>query len=155
MITGILVTDGGPHSATKWAEASSSHIVSIAEGISGPKQESAIRLQAAVLGVLTKGHTLVQAGERARIGTDPSIINSALSASDHVSVPDLVNEIVAAGVGTPWEADMATDEFMGQLTLVLTSHLHTSMHIERSWHADRNPGSPHAQTFRATHNVGA
>ena len=154
MIIGILTTDNGAHSATKWAEATSTHIVSIADGISGEKKTSALKLQAAVIDLLVNAHSDVQSGERGRIAADPSVINTMLDAAAHVSIPQLISNIIDAGKSTPWEADMATPAFSEQLDLVLRNHLHTSMHIERSWHADSNPDTPHAQAFRSTYNAG-
>ena len=154
MQTGILVTDGGPHPADKWAEATSSHIVSIADSLSGAKRASAFKLQAAVIDILEKHHGLVQNGEQAKLQASPDRLASGLDANDHTDLDQVVGEIVTAAAGTAWAETFALTETQTQLKALLASHFHTSMHIERSWHADRNPSLPQAQAFQSRHNVG-
>lgn len=168
----IMNTSGGPHSAEKWAENTSSHIVKIANTIAGEKIGAAIKLQAAVIDILMGHHTTVQNGERAMIekhGVER--LQHDMTPNDHVSVDDVVAEIIAATVGTPWEENF---KFQGQprieatydeagneltkvqvykpsikkyLTDLLTDHFMSNAFIERSWHADRNINTPQAQAF--------
>ena len=56
MTIGFLITNGGPHSVEKWAEATASHIVEVADHVSGEKRGAAIKLQAAIIDVLEKHH---------------------------------------------------------------------------------------------------
>ncbi len=133
-IRGVMITDGGPHPADKWAEATASMIVDIADHVAGEKRGAAIKLQAAVIDVLEKHHTTVQAVERANPGV------GALDPNKYVSINSVVTEIIGVSIGTPWEADFANPEFAVQLSNLLASHLATSMHIERLWHQDRTGG---------------
>ncbi len=156
MSTGILVTNGGPHSADRWAEATASHIVDIADHIAGEKRGAAIRLQAAIIDILTTHHTTVQVGERNVLqNVGHSRLCAPLNPIDHVSIDQIVSEIIAAANGTPWAAEFNDPEAAIHLRAVLHQHFATSMHIERSWHADRNPNIPEAMQFRATHNLGS
>jgi hypothetical protein len=152
----VLITDGGPHSAEKWAEATASHIVSIAEHVAGEKRAQAVKLEAAVIDILEGHHTTVQAGERgkiAEVGHDR--IAHDLDPEHHLVLDDVIADIVAAAKGTPWEADFAKPEMAENLRVLLVSHFSTSMHIERSLHADRNPAEHQSIQFKQRHNLGA
>jgi hypothetical protein len=156
MSTGILVTNGGPHSADKWAEATASHIVDIADHIAGEKRGAAIKLQAAIIDILTAHHTAVQIGERTSLQTDGHLrLQVPLDPNDHLSLDQVVADIITAAQGTPWAAEFDNPESPTHLKALLKQHFSTSMHIERSWHADRNPSAPESSQFRATHNLGA
>ena len=153
---GVLATDGGPHPADKWAEATASHIVDIASHVAGERRAAAVKLEAAIIDILGGHHTTIQDGERAKIvehGHDR--LGHDLDPEHHLSVDDAVTEIVAAAKGTPWEADFAKPEMAEHLKALLAQHFRTSMHIERSWHSDRHPDTTHAKAFRAKHNLGA
>lgn len=172
MQVGVMVTNGGPHSAEKWAEVTASYIVTIAENIAGEKRGSAVKLQAAVIDILEGHHTTVQAGERCACD-DHGVgrLQHDMTCDDHVCVDEVIEEIIAASVGTPWEGDF---KYKGQcaietelyadgsiaiagqpykpssreaLRATLTDHFMQSAFIERSWHADRNLHTPEAQAF--------
>lgn len=153
---GILITDGGAHPADKWAEATAQHIVKIAESASGERRAAAVKLEAAIIDILEGHHAIVQNGERAAIVEHGHArILHPLDADHHISVDGAVKEIVAAAKNTPWAVDFEKEETVAGLTHLLHSHFKTSMHIERSWHADRNPKPDEAKAFYALHNVGA
>ncbi len=155
MTIGILVTNNGPHPPEKWAEATASHIVDIADHVAGERRGAAIKLQAAIIDVLETHHATVQTGERAKIdehGADR--LAHPLDPGEHLSLDGAVKEIVAAAKGTPWEADFAASAMTDHLRTLLGSHFCTSMHIERSWHADRNPDTEQARAFRAAYHPG-
>lgn len=155
MTTGILITNGGPHPADKWAEATAAQIVEIAEHVAGEKRAAAVKLQAAIIDILIDHHTKVQIGERgkiAEIGHDR--LGHDLDPSHHLTLDEVIGQIVAAAKGTAWQADLATEDAKTYLSLLLRSHFATSMRDERSWHADRNPTAPETGTFRATYHPG-
>lgn len=148
MQVGVMVTNGGPHSAEKWAETTASHIVTIAENIAGEKRGAAIKLQAAVIDILEGHHNTVQACERDRCKVHGvARLQHDMTPDDHVNVAEVVDEIISASAGTPWEADFKSPEFAAALSATLTDHFMQSAFIERSWHADRNAGTPEAQAF--------
>ena len=141
MQQGVLITNGGPHSAAAWAEATASHIVEVADHVAGEKRTGAVKLQAAVVDILEGHHRVVQDGERKALAAPKGAARLskplADSLPDHIDVADAVAEIVAAAKGTPWEADFAKPETAEHIAAVLTSHLNTNLQIERLWHADR------------------
>ncbi len=177
---GIMVTNGGPHSAEKWAETTSSHIVTITDSIAGERRGAAIKLQAAVIDILMKHHITVQEGERAAITKfGVARLQHDMTPNDHVNIDAVVVEIVAAGQGTPWqdsfnyqgqEAKIQVCDDAGKvisdaveyrpsfkkyLTDLLTDHFMQNAFIERSWHSDKNIHTPEGQAFRKQFHQGA
>ena len=143
-----MITNDGPHSAETWAENTASHIVTISKSVSGEHRGSAIKLQALVIDILIEHHITVQLGERSKIiEHGVARLQHPMTPDDHVSLDDVISQIVAAAKGTPWEADFNTAEFAAKLATLLTDHFMHSAYIERSWHADRNMNTPEAQAF--------
>lgn len=50
----LMITNGGPHPAEKWAEATARMIVDVADNISGERRGTAIKLQGAVKAFLLR-----------------------------------------------------------------------------------------------------
>ncbi len=150
---GVLVTDGGPHPPEKWAEVTASQIVDdIAThapqtGV-GESQEFRDKLVA----ILTPHHGRVQESERGALVHVPGRMQHDLDPTPHLSDP--LAEIVAAAQGHTFGAYFTRPETQEYLRRVIGTHFATAMQIERSWHADRNPNTPEARAFRATHHPG-
>lgn len=173
---GVMITNGGAHSAAYWAEATASHIVDVAPSATGARREGALSLQFKIAEILRDHHANVQEGERAAIQEHGHArLAHDLDPEHHVCVADIVQEIIAAAVGTPWEADFAYPgqperdanpddpndkgdhyiaSFAENLTGLLNQHFRSNQHIERRWHADRNPNAKECKAFRKTHNIG-
>jgi len=150
-----MITNGGPHKSAFWAEKTAELIVEIADHVAGEKRGAAVKLQAAIIDILEGHHRTVKHGERASIAqTGHDRLGHNLDCSDHVAVDDVVTEIINAAANTAWADDFAKDETREHLRNLLESHFHTSMLIERSWHADRNPNAPQAQAFKAAFHPG-
>jgi hypothetical protein len=155
MEVGIMITNNGPHSAEKWAETTSSHIVTIADSLVGEKRGAAIKLQAAVYDVLVGHHTTVQEGERNKIKEfGVARLQHDMTPDDHVKVDDVLADIIAAAKGTPWESDFQKPEFAERLHQLLVDHFMSNAFIERSWHSDRNINTPEGQAFRKQFHQG-
>jgi hypothetical protein len=154
-VIGAMVTNGGPHSAAKWSEATASHIVEIGEHLAGEKRSGAIKLQARIVDIMERHHLAVQTVERDKMKKDAARVGlPTVNPRDNTDIDAAVSEIVAAAKGTPWEADFDKPEAATHMRDLLTRHLRTNMHIERSWYADTNPDSPHSKAFRAMHHRG-
>lgn len=148
MQVSAMVTNGGSHSAEKWAEQTSGYIVNIAESIATEKRGAAIKLQAAVIDILEDHHGTVQNGERDKIAEHGHArLQHDMTPDDHLDIDDAVTEIIAAAAGTHWEVDFNKPEFAASLKLLLVDHYTSNAFIERSWHADRNADAPEAQAF--------
>ncbi len=169
----VLKTDGGAHPPEKWAFATATHLVSVSPNADSLKQRDAFLVQMDVAHALEPHHTTVQNTERG---------NLAAAGDAHLAIPldptPHVEEALAAVLavlhGSAWEKrfeeqDRRADAEAGvpsglphysrpnvlaEMRSVLANHFATSMHIERSWHVDRNPSGPNAQAFRAAHHPG-
>ena len=174
MFTGILATNGGAHSVEDWAAASAAAFVRAFEVKPestqyGQIEQAKTRLQRAVERIMEKHHQEVQDGERsilaeAATSGDHSRLTEALDANEHTEIDEAVAEIREAC--TPLLSILKSAEVISTLTgsnvehLTFEEHLmrvirervsmdlHTSMHIERSWHADNHPDTEHAEAFR-------
>ena len=147
MQTRILITNGGTHSPADWAEATAGQIIEIADHVAGETRGAAITLQAAIINILAGHHATVQSGEQAKLAASHDRLQDEINPEHHLSLEDVVKQVIDAAKGTKWEADLAAGaEFLRGL---LASHFATNMKVERSWHADRNPDVPQAQAFRA------
>ena len=151
---GVLITNGGAHPADKWAAATASHIVSVADNVGGGQKAAAVKLEAAIIDILEKHHNLAQKGERFAIQADASRVAETLSAQDHTDLMTAADEIITEIKATPWAAVADTEEFKLGVVAVLRSHIQTNMQIERQIYADSNPNCPHAKAFREMTNVG-
>jgi hypothetical protein len=147
----ILVTDGGPHPSQKWALASARQIVPLAAVTDPERMTAAMRLQADVAEILDGHHSSVQDAERAGLSERGDDHFAHHFAADSY-VEDAIAEIQAAAVGTPWEAHYADPTVQAVIAEVLEGHFRSSSHVERMWHADRNPESTVAQAFKARHH---
>lgn len=154
MITSFLITDGGPHSSEKWAEATASHIIQIGEHIAGDELARARRFELTLIDILEGHHCTVQDGERGAIdehGHDRLLHHC--DCSHHVDVEGVLNEIVEAAASTSFATHFARPEVRVYLRDMLGTHFNSSIHVERCWHADRNPVAPQSQQYMAIHHA--
>jgi hypothetical protein len=172
MITGILVTDGGPHSAEDWAYASASMLLSAINISPNSPRRAAIEMEMDTLrpkiaSILIDHHQKVQAIEREKLGIDGARLSAALDASEHTDVDHAVGEVYALmspllekaaviqGGEISYALDLAVRDHLNRLIRErIETDLRTNMHIERAWHADKNPADQHAISFKAA-QVGA
>lgn len=164
MQTGILVTNGGPHPADKWAAQTAAQIIQIGADASGEQAIAARKFELVILDILEDHHGKVQTHERGKI-TEHGTARFAhpLDSAEHVDAP--FQAIVAASKGTLFESHFAKPEVQAHIRNVLASHFATSMDIERSWFADdgsaadahrakhlpnakRDPNCPHLAKYR-------
>lgn len=151
MIVGVLATDGGPHSAEKWAGATASQIIQIGADASGKQAAEARRLELQVLDILEKAHADLQAYERKRLTRDGTErLGFDIVPEKHMDDP--VALILAAAAASPFAEHFAREEVQAYVRSVVGSHFATSIHIERSWKADANPDCDRAREFRAKHH---
>ena len=155
MQVGILITDDGPHPPEAWAEVTANEIIRIGSQSPEALLREADAFKAKLIEILTVHHGRVQAGERgaiqehghARLGHD-------IEPMQHVD-EDPVQEIVNAAKGTSFAGHFAKEETQEYLQRLLANHFATAMHIERSYHADRNPRAKEVKAFRDMHHPGA
>lgn len=137
MEVGVLITNGGPHSAEDWAMATARHVVIIGEGMQADKSILALKLQATVAEVLVKHYAALQDAEKQKLAADSAHLETPLEAEAEANAA--IADIAEASKGTPFEAHFADAEVQNAMRYVIASHFMTAQDIERSWHLDRNP----------------
>lgn len=175
----ILVTNGGPHPADKWAAASAAAICNLIVIDDNSASEAAVaarlakpKLESAIVDALMGHHHEVQKHERAQLDKHGhERLSHSLDPRDHV--PKTLNAAMKA-VGacfdaSPFKAHFAQAHVQEAIAGMLGSHFASAMQIERSWHADghvvidgrpvknhrHDPDNHHVKAFRARHGHAA
>ena len=128
-IVRIMTTDNGPHLPEDWAVVTAESMFPLSDDIAANRKVEALRLQAAIAGVLATAHRNVQEEHRSNLrgGID--------------KVPDHVDEannamagIQRVAAGTPWDGYWADEERYKRAHAVIVNHMQTVSHIEHHWH---------------------
>lgn len=151
-MTRILVTNNGPHPAEKWAMATAQAIFDTSALVSGDHSIAAQKFQLSIAEALQPHHQQLQSDEQTKLVADPDYINTPLEASAYAE--KVMNDVVGLSKGSPWEAHFARTDVQEEAKKVIADHMMTSQHVERLWHADRNPKVKAAQIYKANWNVG-
>lgn len=149
----VMVTDGGPHPPDKWAKVTAQQIFDDIE-TNAPQVGlgEARQFRDELEQLLTQHHGNVQDSERALIARHGDArLSHPLDATPHLPAVAAIVALAARHSFRDYFARPQTAEYLRHL---LSAHFATAMHIERSWHADRNPDSEHARAFRATYHPG-
>lgn len=150
----IMVTDHGPHPADAWAQITAEHIAPIGKDVTGHRRLKALELQAKIALAIEPHHQKVQNDEGIKLGVDTAHVMNPVDPSEHLDAA--VKAIQDAAVGTEWEGHFKDPERVALIRQEVASHVATIQHIEKSWHADKNPDHPASVAFRAQHHpVGA
>jgi hypothetical protein len=164
MQVGIMVTDGGAHPPEKWARTTAymlSHdLIRIDENsasqLAQELREARDHLNSKLYRILKPHHENVQGGERSALMANGSERLAKVDISEHVNVDAVLAAVVEEAKIHPLIfAHFSQDHVKDAIRQRLAMDFATVMHIEHSWHADRNPNDPHAQAFRAAHHTGA
>lgn len=138
----IMITNGGPHPADKWAETTADTIldlIEIAEDSDTPQAMAARQakrdLRPALFDIFNAHHGKVQKHERGELAkAKKSMVTDHINPHQHMSVMD---EVETALANTPFAAHFAKPEVFGAIKQIVGQHTANAMHIERSWHRDR------------------
>lgn len=135
----VMITDGGPHPAEKWAQVTAQTILDdIAANAPQTGIGEAMAFRADLEALLTGHHADVQDSERAKLDGD-----DAHRAGDPDPAPHLgpAVEAIVALARTHNLADYFNrPETQEYLRRTIGGHFATAMDIERSWHAVRQNG---------------
>jgi hypothetical protein len=151
----ILATNDGPHPAEKWAHITTTEILSLIEIEHGAKPSAKIdkmELEVKLLRVLSAGHQRMMNFEREAISHDGDVRLAAALHEPEI-VNDVVSEIVKAAGSTMFSEHFRSNSVTAFLHEVVANHFASSIHIERLWHTDRNPGKEHCQLYRERFGV--
>jgi len=97
--------------------------------------------------VLEKHHAIVQKHERDELADDHERLATELKPEDY-HVDEAVAAVISAAAGTVFADHFAKPEIKDYLHRLLAQHFQTSMDVDRSWHADRNPDVDVAKAYR-------
>lgn len=158
---GVMVTDGGPHGADKWAAETAAEIMSyvkVADNVDTPEaravRRARPRMELDIADVLEEFHGANIEHERAQIEDhgDERLSHFCDPHCDHVS--EAVEAVVAAAVSydEPFASAFNSDNGRAIIEKAVKVHMATAMHIERGWHADRmvaaGEASLHVKNFK-------
>lgn len=145
----VMVTNGGPHPPGMWAEVTANDLVQISPTAPDDRRAEAEAFKARLVEVLTGFHQTVQDKERAALLADGDSRLGEPIEGDEFLDHAMLDRIVAIAKGTIFEEHLSITPTIQYVRQVLEHHFHRSMHIERSWWADRNPDGENARAFRA------
>lgn len=151
-MTRILITNNGPHPAEKWAMATAQAVFDTSALVLGDHSIAAQKFQLSIAEILQPHHTQLQTDEQTKLVANADYINTVLTADDYAD--RAMTDIVNLSKGSPWEVHFANENVQTEAKKVIASHLMTSQHVERLWHADRNPKNKAAQIYKTTWNSG-
>ncbi len=149
----ILITDGGPHGADKWAVVTAGQIISIAAGSESAGAIAGRRLELQVLDILERHYGSLQTGERGKLTAEGDDRIAAPLGGGDLCEP-VVDEIIAAAAASVFVEHFAKPEVREHIHTLLHTHADNALAIERSWHARRNPDGKHARAFLDRHKDG-
>lgn len=146
----IITTNGGPHPADKWAMTSAEEIFPMQDAaLTGDHLIAAQRFQLDLAEVLEDHHDNVQTGEKESLTSHDDHCDNEIEVEHHIKAA--LAAVVEKSKGTVWEAHFAKPEVQKAVEVVLESHFKSAAHIERLWHADRNPDNGAAHAYKSTH----
>lgn len=140
-----MITNGGVHPPEKWAVVTANEIIQVATDATSQQAMDGRKLELRIIEILEKHHAKVQTHERGKIKEHKhQRLVQVLDPTEHV--PAALEEIIQASAGTSFEAYFAGKK--DYLTLLLSQHFATNMHIERSQYADKIPDHPNSKAFK-------
>jgi len=142
----VLITNNGPHPPETWAMTTAEQIFDIS-ALAGENLFQAQRFQLGIAEVLMPHHERIQKAERGKLTEDINNLTAPHEVDNHMD--KIIEDIVALANGTPWQAHFARPDVQAAVRHVVGTHIITAQHVERLWHADRNPDSGESQTYRS------
>lgn len=156
-MTKIMITNGGPHSADKWADMTTKTIldlIQISDDADTPEaaaaRQSKRELSPVLFKIFMEGCQCVQDEERTALDKE-GCKRLGKKLTPHSHADEALAKFHDAIEFTPFAAHFKQPEAEAIIRQIIAQHLANAQHIERSWHADRNPDAPEARAFRARH----
>lgn len=144
----LMITNGGPHPADKWAEVTTDTILNLIEVKEDSVSEAALEARQAkrdlrpiLFDILNGHHQGVQAREREALPSIKKLADAREHCDKplelHEDVPSTMEELSAALKATPFADHFAKPEVQEVLQSIIGQHSANVVHIERRYHADR------------------
>jgi len=150
MYNRVLATNGGPHSPEDWARVTCEDLIPV-DGLVSELTASGMILRGRLMDVLAEHYKQVQDEESAALRNRMSRFDEELEGV--LDFGQLFAEIQAAANGTPWQGHITGADVIDAIRAVVTDHARHMRHVERLWHADRNPGAGEGQLYRKRHGL--
>jgi len=151
MRVGVMITDGGAHPPELWAEVTADQLIDISAQAPETRVAEAREFRARIVSVLAGYHAEVQRIEREALDRE-GCARLMLAPEESMLLDGAVNELVDAARGYSFADHFKRPEVQDYVRAVLAGHFASSVHVERSLHADANPDDERAVAFRATHH---
>jgi hypothetical protein len=166
MKAGLLITDHGAHPPETWAVASAQALlewfkVDPYSPRGATLEIQKMRITASVADVLMAHHAVVQRIERAKLANgEHARVVADLDAQEHTDIDKAVADVFQlvepllerSQLFAPGHVidtkEKLYEGVKGVIRERIEVDIRTNMHIERSWHADRNQGNEFAQAFK-------
>lgn len=144
---GVMVTNGGPHSAEKWALVTGEMIFPIDQVTHGDRLILARKTQIEIIEALEGHHRGNIEDERAKMSDDR--LDADYEPDD--AADQALEEIAEIVARTPWAEKSKDPAWRKAVGDILRSHFATAQNVERQWHC-RSSGTPRAKAWLATHH---
>lgn len=140
----VMITNGGPHPAEKWAELSVADIIQLGDSDSD-QNKAGRKLELKLLDVFEDFYDFVLAEERDQVKQlGDKYLALPINGDEH-STDTLVKNVLAAADGTPFAVHFS--EQTERIREVVRHHVAVLQGVESGWHADRS-GTPLALAWR-------
>ena len=148
----ILITNGGPHPAEKWAAATAKMICNLIQidpqsSVAAQANADKSAFESAITQRLIAMHHKIQAQERTALSDDAAHINSPIDPRPFAN--QAVTEVASAAANTLFEPDFARPEVRAFVFETTGQIYLDSIVVERKWFADAKPNDPHVQAYLA------
>lgn len=143
----LMVSHNGPHSADDWAMATAEEIFQLEPSMTAGRMLEAKRFQLGIATLLSPMFGLVMEGERTNLSVNPDHCNLPHDVEDLAITA--VSRIGDAGKGSSWAERLGSDEWKLNAMTAIRQHMMTAQHVERLWHADKNPENEAATAYKA------
>lgn len=148
----IIITNGGPHPAEKWAAVTAHLIVDLIKidpqsSVLEQAKAEKTQFEAAIVQRLLAMHSKIQAQERTALSDSSAHIIAPIDPKPFAN--QAVTEIVAAASNTLFEGEFGRPEVRAFVYETTGQIYLDSITVERKWFADLKPNDPNCQAYLA------
>ena len=146
-MVGVMITNGGPHPASKLAAATVQQLIEISPGASPKDQVFGAELKARFQVLLESRFKAAQKDEQNHLKDDPKRLLEKMSPDD-AFVREIVAEMLTLTSGTEYMEHFLQPNVQEYMRNVIRQMFKISNEVERGWFADRNPETAEAREFQ-------
>lgn len=146
-MVGVMITNGGPHPASKLAAATVQQLVQIGPDATLSQQVLGEELKAKFQALLERRFAEAQKGEQDELKVDAKRLLTRL-APDEDYVNGVVAEMLTLTDGTEFTSHFLEPHVQEYIRNVVRQMFKISMEVERGWFADRNPDKAEAKEYK-------